>query len=333
MKEIIRRHTGSGGIRAALLRLGIALLIMSAGRGFQARADILYVSSLAGYIERVDTSTNTITTVLNTHGVAVDSLIFAPGDNIVFSVPNAGAIGIFNTDTQDLRYVHGFVEPRDITLEPSGTSVLVSDNGDQYVKRVDLTADSPVPVKLPSWLDNIDGITYDNAGHLFVVQSWAGYVAQIDPTDGHIIKRLQCGACSFGIDQLDGMTFDPVTGALWVASTTWNGLWEFNTSLNTSTLLAANKIPSPDGVESDGAGDIFAAAQGNSYVYEYNIASHTTTQLTSVPFIDDIAPVTGLGSPPAATSAVPEPSAMLLLGTVLLYLGVALNRRKLRPGK
>jgi DNA-binding beta-propeller fold protein YncE len=297
-------------------------------------ADILVVSSLAGYIEQVDTSTNTITQLLNTNGVAVDSLIFAPGDDIVFSEPNVHRIGIFNTVTQDVQYVYGFVEPHDLALDPSGTSVLVSDDGDQYIKRLDLTSQYPVPVILGGWMNDIDGITYDNAGRLFVVQSWNGRVMQIDPNDGHVIKSLQCTTCRTGGSgpELDGITFDPVTGDLWVSGIWWNGIWEFDTTLTTSTLHAQNRTPFPDGIEADGAGNIFVASRGQDRIYEYNIASGTTTALTAVNRIDDLAPLTGLGSQggPNPSTAVPEPGSLASLATVFVFLSGLARRQFVR---
>ncbi|HUB83961.1 MAG TPA: PEP-CTERM sorting domain-containing protein [Bryobacteraceae bacterium] len=329
----MENRRGLGPARGVFGRLFTAALLFTAlfaGAPSRLKADLLDVTSLLGYIDQVDTSTNTITTLLNTHGLA-DSLVFAPGNLIVFSEPNAGRVGIYNTVTQNLKWVYGFSQPRDITLDPSGTSVLVSDDGDQHVKRVDLTQQYPVPETLPAWLDDIDGITYDNAGHLFVVQSWLGYVAQIDPTTGYIIKRYQCPACwNTSVQQLDGITFDPSSGELWVAATLWNGLWEFNTSLTSATLHAANHILSPDGVEADGNGNIFAASQGGNWgIDEYNIATGVTIQLTTVPYIDDIAPITGLGSPQRSTpSSVPEPSAITLLGAALLVIGSLRRRRR-----
>jgi|GEM_PF-1919447 len=308
-----------------LFRLGLAFLLVFAGAQSHMRADSLIVSSLNGYIYQVDTSTNTTTTLLNTYGAAVDSLIFAPGNKIVFSLPDQGEIRILNTVTHDTKYVFGFNEPVDIALEPSGTSVLVSDYGQTQVARVDLTATYPHPVYLSNYLDNIDGITYDNAGDLFVVQSWQGYVAQISPTDGTILRRLRCPGCYGGYQEMDGMTFDPSTGDLWVSSLTWNGLVEFNTQLTSSKNFAIGEIRDPDGVEADGNGNIFVASKYDDHIYEYNIASGITTQLTYVPGLDDIAPLTGLGGPPPTTT--PEASTLLMVCTGLLGLAGTVKRR------
>ena len=81
MRNITRvwLRSRQGAIRATLFRLGLVSLLVSACSTFPGNAAILDVSSLQGYIYQVDTSTNVMTTVLNTHGAAVDSLVFALG--------------------------------------------------------------------------------------------------------------------------------------------------------------------------------------------------------------------------------------------------------------
>ena len=312
--------------------LGLASLLIFLGAQSQLKAETLDVSSLYGYIYQVDTTTGSITTLVNTHGPAVDSLISAPKENsIVFSLPNNGEIGIFNTVTNSTRYVfspYGFdSEPVDIALEPGGTSVLVSDANILQVARIDLTAAYPNFSYLSNWLDDIDGITYDPAGDLFVVRSWDGYVAKISPLDASISRQLRCPGCSFyGGDQLDGMTYDPYSGELWVSNIMWGGITEFNTALTSTNNYAVGKILDPDGIQADGNGNIFVASKLTDHIYDYNEITGTTTELNPyIPGLDDIMPLTGLGAPSPPTATTPEPGTLLMVCMGLIGLAGTLK--------
>jgi hypothetical protein len=94
------------------------------------------------------------------------------------------------------------------------------------------------------------------------------------------------------------MTFDPVTGALWVSANSNAGLIEIPTDLSGFTSFAGGQIPNPDGLASDGDGNIIvaSASTGTGYIYQYNIATGSVTRRNSVEGLDDIAPLTGLGA-------------------------------------
>jgi hypothetical protein len=99
------------------------------------------------------------------------------------------------------------------------------------------------------------------------------------------------------------MTYDPVTGHIWAA--TLGGLVEVSTDL---TKVTPHTSIFGDGVESDGKGHIFLAS--SSQIIEYDIATGTTTGLTFVQGLDDLAPIVGAGAPPPN---VPEPASLTLL--------------------
>src|SRR5262249_46966054 len=79
------------------------------------------------------------------------------------------------------------------------------------------------------------------------------------------------------------------------------------TAVNLMTTLVPNTagLPGPDGIVSDGAGNLFIASRGNSHIYQYNLTTNTLTQRTLVNGLDDLAPASGLGAP-----AAPEPSTL-----------------------
>jgi hypothetical protein len=83
-----------------------------------------------------------------------------------------------------------------------------------------------------------------------------------------------------------------------------------NESLTTQKNFGSG-LGTLDGIESDGQGNIFVASYSVG-IYQFDIASGTFGNFISVPGIDDIAPLVGLGGP--QQEAVPEPSSLALLG-------------------
>jgi streptogramin lyase len=284
-----------------------ALLLVAAG---PAPAAILYVTDLqTSQLQKVDTSTNTITVLTNTPSNP-DSLIFDPQGRILYSQLFAGTIGrydpVANTNTVISNGPGGnrMNLPLDLTLEPSLTSILVSDRNGGAIYRINLNNANPnTNTTLFTSGFSPDGITYDNAGHLFVNANFSS-ILQLDPTTGAVLKSINVGG--------DGLTYDSFSNALWQGN--GGGLEEVSTSLNSAVF-----IPNPfgsgiDGIEGDGNGNIYGA--GGNFIYKYNIPSGQWSQLTFVPGLDDLAPVSGLGS-----NAAPEPSSLVLLCTGLLGLG------------
>jgi hypothetical protein len=95
-----------------------------------------------------------------------------------------------------------------------------------------------------------------------------------------------------------------------------------NNLSNVNTIIPAGTLVTPDGITSDGNGNLFIAVQGDSRVYRYDIASRSLTPETVTPgTLDDLAPASGPGS-------VPEPSAIILLSSgALSVLAYVLCRR------
>ena len=296
-----------------ILRRGFLVGVLALAFAPQSvRADtILYATDFANSrIWSVDVTNGTNTLVTQTPGRA-DSLIFGPNGNLIYSLLDTGQLGTFNGTTNTI-LVGGLGQPADLTLEPSRNSVLIADHLGGRILRYVLGA--PNATTLASGLFRVDGLTYDNSGKLFAVIG-QNAVAQIDPLNGHIIKERFLGGA-----RPDGITFDPVSGALWVSDRSGNALFKVPTDLTSSTVFAAGLIPLPDGLESDGSGNIFVAASGTN-VYEYNIAGNIVTQENAVPGLDDLAPLTGLGAP------TPEPGSLLLFGSGFLTIAGYFRRR------
>ena len=290
---------------APCLALGMALAMSQ-----PASAQTLYATSInTGIIYKVDVPTHHVTPYFNT-GAALDSLFFDAAGRIIYSQLNAGRVMAYDPNSHsNVALGSGLSSPIDMTLEPNQTSCLVSVASS--LRRVSLSGG--VIGSVLSLGNRPDGLAYDASNHLFVNVS-TGFqvnnsrVKRIDPTTGAVIAQ----SANTGVF-LDGLTYDSATGMLF-ASDYNNGRL---TMLNPATLAITFLTPkgallsAPDGITSDGLGNLYIASRGNSHVVEYNIASNNATVIATIAGLDDLAPAVGLGAP------VPEP------GTVALLLGAA----------
>jgi sugar lactone lactonase YvrE len=292
-------------IRIAVMFSGIVL----AGSG-QARAALLYATALTNnQIDAVDTVANTVTTFLNTPSAA-DSIIFDGSGRLIYTELYANSVWRYDPITlTNVMLASGFGTPADMVLEPGGNSMLVSDYSGGSVFRINLTNNTVTTLLSPG--GNPEGLAYDG-NRLFVNLGLryggptAKYVAEINPTNGAIL------AVSPGLNSLDGLTYDPYSGRLFASSVLGNTVYAIDpNNLSNVTDLSSKlgSIPAPDGITTDGTGDVFVASSdslGDGHVYQIDLINHTLTQKTYVPGLDDLAPASGLGS------LIPEPTTWLL---------------------
>ncbi|HEV3310798.1 MAG TPA: hypothetical protein VG815_09790, partial [Chloroflexota bacterium] len=259
--------------------------------------------SVPGIVE-VDPSTGAVTTVDNT-GFALDSLVFDNNGDIIYTGFGNNELGMYDPSTKQNRVVATLPSPADLALDQGGNSVVVNCPGDQTIERVNLTTGAVTVLAtgiVPG--STVGGIAYDNEGHLFVADNnvAGSSLLQLDPQTGAVLQTILVHAPG----DLDGMTFDPVTNAFWIAVA-------FNhTLIQVSDYLATPQVqefPSPsgfaassfDGIESDGQGNIFIA-EYNARVDKYSIATNTFTALTGALAADDVAPLVGNGSQELTTT-------------------------------
>lgn len=271
-----------------------------------------------GSIVQWDPVTNTVTPVTTTGGT-VDSLVFDRAGNIIYGLIGPGHIATFNGTINSLLAGNLGSGTADMVMEPGGESLLVSNVGTNSIQRVSLSTQR-VGLSTTSAMSIVysglrpDGLAYDNLGHLFAVLD-KNQVAQLDPATGAIIKTISTP------NQADGLTFDALTGQLYVGAD-GGGFYTIPTDLSSAsfTNLSGHII---DGVANDG-NFLYAVIRGQGAL-QYDLSSNQV--VTTSPFIagaDDIA--VGI----ASADSAPEPNAAALAGTGLAVFALIMYRKRKR---
>lgn len=270
---------------------GLAALMVVLSWAGRASAEVLYVTTTTGQIYAVDTTTNTLTPVFTPAGVP-DSLMFATNGNIIYTLILNGQVRQYNpTTSTDTLIATGFNEPADVALEPSGTSMLVSEFFGGKIDRINLLTNSTTT--LGTYGGNPQGLAFDSAGHLFAVlgtrtSTATSFVARLDPITGAILGQTSPEV------SLDGLTYDAFSGKLFSPSTAGTGIYQIDPVNLAITLLPNSTGVGFDGITTDSAGNLYIASASN--VYQYILGTQTLTPRTTVPGLDDLAPLTGLGA-------------------------------------
>jgi len=301
----------------------VALVAALALLGTQGRASAAVFYAATGGADSlvsIDTSTGNVTTLLTpTPNPRPDDLVSNGPGRVLYldqgtnlpegtTAPNTGQLRLhdFNTNA-DTRIAGGFSRPADLTFDPNGTSLLLTESDGAKIDRVVLA--TGVTTTLGTYTgSNPNGLAYDGAGHLFAnlgtrTGSATSFLAQIDPTTGAILGQTT------GLLSADGLAFDRTSGRLFAASALGSVLYSVNPSNLTDVLSIS--LPGPaDGVVSDGNGNLFIGGRtlvgtGPTPVYEYTLATGRVTTVATIPVASSI---------DLALAPVPEPSSMILAG-------------------
>lgn len=233
-------------------------------------------------------------TTLYTMAAEPDDLTLNSQGQILYSVPATGTICMYDPATgNNTTLLSGTKWVRDLVMEPGGTSMLIAVYSPGQILRYNfLTGTTSV---LSKKLGTVDGLAYDPAGDLFAVANH-NTIVQIDPVSGQVLKTLVLEP-HLGVNGGDGMVYDSYTGQLWVthdgklATGPEGGLIEIPTDLSGFTLYQTGKIQSPDGIDSDGKGNLYIGAVWRAV--EYNIPTDSIKKSFVVKGADGISLVPG----------------------------------------
>jgi hypothetical protein len=231
-----------------------------------------------------------VVTVLYNIGSNPDSLIVDSQGRILYTTQKNGTLSMYDPKTGlNTVIATGFSYPRDLILDPGGTTLLVANFGIGAIDRVNLVTGTVTPLLTKQF--TVDGLAYDPAGELFAVVNKHTQIVQLNPETGAILNSINLPTPhNISWYGFDGLTYDSYTGELWAADVGVgaNCLVEIPTNLSTYTLYQVGNIPTPDGLISDGQGNLYIGVNLVK-VYEYNIPTNTITKIVKVKSVDDVA--------------------------------------------
>jgi sugar lactone lactonase YvrE len=251
----------------------------------------LYATGEASQLLQEVNMTTGVVTVLANLTNRPDSLILDSQGRLLYTTGGSGTgtVSRYDPNTKTVSVVMtGLSYPRDLIFDPGQTSLLVSNFGLGQILRLNLSTGAVTTLLTNQ--GTVDGLAYDPAGQLFAVVNHHTQIVQLDPTSGAILKTLTVVTDhTVGYYGLDGLTYDSYTGDLWVSDvgTGANCLVEIPTDLSGFTLVQVGNFSSPDGIISDGHGNLFVGA-GLVTVIEYNIPTNTITKRVKVSSVDDV---------------------------------------------
>ena len=242
----------------------------------------------------LNTSPTQLSTIYNIGGKP-DDLILNSAGQLIYTVPTPGTVNLYDPTTGiNTVLVSGLKYARDLAIEPGGQTMLIAINTPGAIVRFNFATGTTTT--LIKKLGTCDGIAYDPYGNLYAVANH-NTIVQIDPVAGKILNTLVLEPHS-GINGGDGMTYDSYTGSLWVTHDGKNfpyGLIEIPVTATGfaggfSTYLTP-KVSAPDGIKSDGKGNLYIGAIHTVAVY--NIPTSTVTRNITIQGADGVSLVPG----------------------------------------
>jgi hypothetical protein len=276
-----------------LRRMGVVLAIVL-GLTFLASAQQLYISNEGqSNLQILNIATSQLTTLYEIGGKPDDMTLNAQGQ-LIYTVPAAGTVNLWDPTTKVNRTLaSGLTWARDLEIEPGGQTMLIGIYSPGEIVRYNFA--TKTTTTLIKKLGACDGITYDPYGNLYAVANH-NTIIQINPTTGAILNTLVLEPHK-GVNGGDGLTYDSFSGSLWAThdGTTGEGLLQIPVSQSGFTSAGFTFYPqpalsSPDGIKSDGKGNLYIGAVWNAAVYNiptnkitYNVVTKGADGVSLVP--------------------------------------------------
>jgi streptogramin lyase len=233
-------------------------------------------------------------TTLYTATAKLDDLIVNAAGQLIYSIPSLGQVDLYDPTTgQNSVLVTGVKLARDLAIEPGGQTMLIAIYSPGQIVRFNFATGTKTV--LAKKLGSCDGIAYDPYGNLYAVSNH-NTIVQIDPVSGAILNTLVLEP-HHGINGGDGLTYDSYSGSLWAThdGTTGGGLLQIPVTPaglgSTFSFYPTPAISAPDGIKSDGNGNLYIGAIWTAAVY--NIPTNTITQDIKVKGADGVSLVPG----------------------------------------
>jgi sugar lactone lactonase YvrE len=288
-----------------LRKLLLAFLLLASFASFSLLAQTvtaqtlpqLYISNEPGKsLQLLNLNNSVLTTIFNVGGTGeLDDLTLNAAGQLIYSIPSLGEVDLYDPVAKTNKVlVSGLKWARDLEIEPGGQTMLIAIYSPGSIVRFNFA--SGTTTTLAKKLGTCDGITYDPYGNLYAVANH-NTIVQINPTTGAIIKTLTLEPHA-GVNGGDGLTYDSYTESLWAThdGTTGYKLLQIPVAAaglpnSFSSFDLPAGITSPDGIKSDGKGNLYVGAIHTAFVY--NIATNTVTQNITVKGADGVSLVPG----------------------------------------
>jgi sugar lactone lactonase YvrE len=221
-------------------------------------------------------ATGVETILYHTDGKPDDLIVNSAGD-LIYSVPTQGTVNLYNPTTGVNTVLADVASARDLTITPDGQNLMIAHNADPASIYEYNFATGTLSVFLPKTkgISSMDGLTFDAYGNFYAVAS-KNTIIQLNPQTGAIINTLTIEPHS-GVNGGDGLVYDSYSNSLW--STHCGKIWgggllqipvQPSGFVSTSpgfTFYPFSDIEAPDGIKSDGKGNLYIGAIWTAPVY------------------------------------------------------------------
>lgn len=251
-------------------------------------AQQLYATSeTTGNLDLINLATGSVTSIYTAAG-RPDSVVLTAQGQLIYDLSLQGILALYDPVAKtNTVLASGLKSPRDLAFDvptacnpkANANTVLVAEYSIGQIIRYNLTTHTFV--KLGKQLGSktngfaVDGLAYDPQGDLFAIVSH-NTIVQLDPCTGVVLKTLVLEP-HYRVNGGDGIVYDTYSGQLWIThdgTDNAKGLIEVPTDLSSFSLFQVGQIPVPDGIVSDGKGNLYIGA-GLQRLMVYNIPSDT----------------------------------------------------------
>jgi sugar lactone lactonase YvrE len=293
----------------ASLRATVFTFVVLFGGAFSVSAQVSQIYTANEWqnsLEQVNMITGQITTLYTTTP-APDDIIVNSAGQILYSVPSPGTVNLWDPTTGvNMVLADNIPAARDLEIEPGGATMLIAKcNSPAEIIRYTFSTGTwtvLVPESTFGSGGSANGITYDAYGNLYAVVN-RNTITQIDPKTGDVLATLVTEPYN-GANGSDGLTYDSYTNSLWsthAGKTLGGGLIQVpvqpsgfvSTSSSGFTFYPTPTVGAPDGIKSDGIGNLYVGAIHTALVY--SIPTHAITYNVVTDGADGVALVPGSG--------------------------------------